>query len=241
MFNKIEDHKNILFKDRFWIIAGGGIFTFIAGYVNAGLLSFFHVPVSHMSGAVSHLGIDLATGRFVDVKIILGIIMGFFIGAICSGLIIGGKQLIPGRRYGLVLVIEGFLLSLSAFFLMQHYRLGLSIAAMACGLQNAMASSYYGLVLRTTHVTGIVTDLGVLIGHWIRHKHIEFWKFVLLFVSLIGFFCGGVVGSYLALHIGLSCIIFASIGCYLSGIGYYFWKSYFMEFNPDITLESGRR
>jgi|GEM_PF-5134493 len=41
----------------------------------------------------------------------------------------------------------------------------------ACGFQNALAT-HYGLVLRTTHVTGLLTDLGTNLGMRLRgHRY----------------------------------------------------------------------
>ncbi len=41
-------------------------------------------------------------------------------------------------------------------------------AACACGLQNGMATRFSGAVVRTTHMSGIVTDIGLLLGNWMR-------------------------------------------------------------------------
>ncbi|MEQ9570222.1 MAG: hypothetical protein RLN75_08550, partial [Longimicrobiales bacterium] len=51
---------------RRWIIGGGVGLAALAGYVNVIALGVFAVPVSHMSGAVSRLGIDVATGNAAD-------------------------------------------------------------------------------------------------------------------------------------------------------------------------------
>ncbi|MEN9839375.1 MAG: hypothetical protein RL177_854, partial [Bacteroidota bacterium] len=137
--------------ERNWVFMGAVLLSFIAGFVNAALLEFFAVPVSHMSGAVSRISIDIGTGNMTDLRLIVSIVGGFLIGAIVSGMIIGGQHLKPGRRYGVVLMIEGgVLLSATALLLLNH-PIGVTLTAFACGLQNAMASSYYGLVIRTTH------------------------------------------------------------------------------------------
>ncbi len=59
-----------------------------------------------------------------------------------------------------------------------------------------MASDYLGLILRTTHVTGIVTDLGVMIGRRLRGQHIDGWQTLTLSVILLGFAGGGFAGAY---------------------------------------------
>jgi uncharacterized membrane protein YoaK (UPF0700 family) len=60
--------------------------------------------------------------------------------------------------------------------------------AIACGMQNAMTTRYSGAVLRTTHLTGMVTDVGLLIGHMARSDRDfhDLWKLT-LFLPII--FC----------------------------------------------------
>jgi uncharacterized membrane protein YoaK (UPF0700 family) len=89
------------------------------------------------------------------------------------------------------MIVEGCLLGAATYLFMQQHRLALPTVAMACGLQNAMSSSYCGLMIRTTHVTGMMTDIGVMIGHWIRHRQIEGWKlrFLIMVVTAFGFGC----------------------------------------------------
>ena len=85
-----------------------------------------------------------------------------------AGMIVGAWKLIPGRRYGVAMIVEGCLLGSATRLFLHKHRLALPAVSMACGLQNAMSSSYCGLMIRTTHVTGIVTDIGVMLGHWLR-------------------------------------------------------------------------
>lgn len=43
------------------------------------------------------------------------------------------------------------------------------LAAAALGLQNGLTSSFHGMAIRTTHFTGTVTDLGLMLGRSHRH------------------------------------------------------------------------
>ena len=52
--------RRALQSERTWVALGSSLLAAIAGYVNVTLLDFFHVPVSHMSGAASRLSIDIA-------------------------------------------------------------------------------------------------------------------------------------------------------------------------------------
>ena len=210
--------------ERPWVFAGAITLAGLAGFINVVVLGFFHVPVSHMSGAVSNLSIEVAGGRFGTVPLVLLILVGFLLGAALSGLLIGARQLVPGRRYGVALCLEGGVLALATALLRAGQPIGVALAAAACGIQNAMASSYYGLVLRTTHVTGIVTDLGVMLGHWLRRQRVHRWQMLLLLSILTAFFAGGVVGALAFARIGISALGVAAAGCMLAGATYWAWR-----------------
>ena len=210
--------------ERPWVFAGAVSLAGLAGFINVVVLGFFHVPVSHMSGAVSRLSTDVARADRGDLREILAIVLGFLVGATFSGTLIGGRRLVPGRRYGAALAVEGVVLALATLLLDRGAAAGVAFAAVACGIQNAMASSYYGLVIRTTHVTGIVTDLGVMIGHWLRHRRFHAWKFLLLLSILVGFFAGGVAGALASARIGVRALGIASAGCLLGGLAYWAWR-----------------
>ncbi len=215
-----------LIGERPWVFAGATLLAGVAGFVNVALLAFFHVPVSHMTGALSRLSIDVESLDLTDMRLVLSILLGFLVGAMVSGIIIGGRELLPGRRYGVALMLEGLLLLAATYMLVHGHSLGVPLAAAACGIQNAMASSYYGLILRTTHVTGIVTDLGVMLGHWIRHRQIRTWKLMLLLCIFIGFFSGGVLAALALRWMGTLALAMPAIGCCLAGAAYFAWRHY---------------
>jgi uncharacterized membrane protein YoaK (UPF0700 family) len=185
----IEKHN--AFKQVRFLLLGALALAASAGFINSVALGFFHTPVSHMTGAVSHSGMDVAKANWPDAFSSFTIVLGFLMGAALNGIIIGAWKLIPGRRYGAAMIVEGCLLGAATYLFMHQHRLALPAVAMACGLQNAMSSSYCGLMIRTTHVTGMMTDIGVMIGHWIRHRQIEAWKlrFLIMVVSAFGIGC----------------------------------------------------
>ncbi|HEX6037768.1 YoaK family protein [Longimicrobium sp.] len=210
-------------RDRPWVFTGATSLAGVAGFVNVVVLGFFHVPVSHMSGAVSRAGIDIVHGDASDLRLVLWIVAGFLAGCVVCGAVIGGRKLQPGRRYGVTLWLEGALLAAASELLLRGHPSGVPVAAMALGIQNAMASSYYGLVIRTTHVTGIVTDIGVMLGHWVRHRRTSPWKMVLLTGILLAFFTGGVLGALALDRMGMRALLLAAAGCGTAGTLYYAW------------------
>ncbi len=188
-----------------------------AGYVNSVTLGFFDTPVSHMSGAVSRLGLNAAGGQVAGVFGSLSVILGFLLGAMLAGILVGAIKLSPSRRYGAVLMLEGALLLVATWLLLHKISGGPMLAATACGLQNAMSSSYCGLMIRTTHVSGVVTDLGVMLGHWLRHRRIVTWKLKFLVALLLSFGGGGFVGAFFDLRYGPICLLLPAVSCIIAG------------------------
>jgi len=181
------------------VAAWGFSLSMLAGFINAhAFLTAFKVPVSHMSGTVSRLGLDVGAGEFNEETLVtFSILVAFFAGAVLSGAIIGHRVLLPGRRYGAVLALEGVILLLAAWMFGCLPLWGTVAVALACGLQNAMASSYLGLVLRTTHITGVMTDLGTMLGHWARGHQPSWGKAGVLLSIFAGFMAGGVAAAAL--------------------------------------------
>jgi uncharacterized membrane protein YoaK (UPF0700 family) len=220
----LDKKPSVLFRERPWVFFYGSLLSGCAGYINVVMLGVYHVPVSHMTGATSRIAIDLASGNSVDMTGAMEIFFGFLCGAIISGILIGGTQVQPGRRYGIAMMIEGGILACSFLLLFFGSMKGIPLAALACGLQNGMACSYCGLVIRTTHVSGMVTDIGVLIGQMIRYRHLEFWKLALLGSLLSGFFLGGVLGGYSFATIRLLALLPPALGCFIGGAIYFDWR-----------------
>jgi uncharacterized membrane protein YoaK (UPF0700 family) len=209
--------KATIYRDWKHILPGAMALGGTAGYINSVLLGFIDTPVSHMSGAVSRLGLNVAEGHISAAFGSLFIILGFLLGSILVGIFVGATKLGPSRRYGIVMLAEGLLLLIAVLLLQLKSPLGPVIAATACGLQNAMSSSYCGLMIRTTHVSGVVTDLGVMIGHWLRHRRIVVWKLKFLIAMLASFGCGGFIGATFDIIFGPVCLIGAASGCLLAG------------------------
>jgi uncharacterized membrane protein YoaK (UPF0700 family) len=187
-----------------WITLGAVVLSLAAGYVNAiGFLGIHHHGLSHVTGQVTLVSIRLAEGDAADAYRGVTVGLWFFAGAVLSGVIIKRAELsLRGRRYGVAMMVEGALLALGTGLLVRGSDRGEYLAAMACGLQNAMATSYSGSVLRTTHMTGVVTDLGILVGHWLRREPLETKRLKLLAILFGGFLLGGVLGALASVRFG---------------------------------------
>lgn len=179
-----------------WAWIGGGVLAFIAGSINAvGFMGFRHQPITHLTGTTTELGVAMARGDQPAALHWLLAIAAFLMGAVLSGFIVRQEVLQLGRRYGVVLLIESLLLFVAVPLLHDGYDLGLYVAAMACGLQNAMVSTYSGAIFRTTHVTGIFTDLGIYLGQRLRGLAVDPLRIQLCLLIAGSFLAGAVVGA----------------------------------------------
>lgn len=188
MINKLER----------WAWIGGALLAANAGMVNAvGLQSVVNQAVTHVTGSTTLFTLAVAHHDFAEMSRLGMILLSFVAGAALSGFIVQNEALKLGRRYGVALLTECLLLMTAAFLLHSNNSIGCYFASAACGLQNAMAGTYSGAVLRTTHVSGLFTDLGAAFGHWLRGLSVD-GKRVRLYVTLIGsFMLGGILGTLL--------------------------------------------
>jgi uncharacterized membrane protein YoaK (UPF0700 family) len=194
------------------------VLIFIAGAINAG--GFFAVQqyTSHMSGIVSGMADNLALG---DLRIVLsgvGALLSFVLGAACSEVLINlGRQLHLRSQYACPLVLEAGLLIVFGLLgsnVGKHQWLfvpmTVSLLCFVMGLQNAMISKLSKAEIRTTHVTGMVTDIGIELGKLVylnvdptQPQVFADRKKLSMLVTLVGLFLvGGVVGAFGFKYIG---------------------------------------
>lgn len=210
-----------------WIPVGGLALACAAGCINAvGLLSLNHHAISHMSGNVTVVGIELGHADLRGAARMLMVVVSFFAGCLLSGLIIRESTLRLGRRYGVALALESTLLVGATWFLRHGQPLGEYLVAMACGLQNAMATGYSGAVIRTTHMTGIITDLGIAVGLWARRQPVDWRRMRLYLVLLLGFFVGSALGAIGFARFRYDTLLFPAALAGLSGVAYTAYRHY---------------
>ncbi len=179
-----------------WVEYGALILALVAGFVNAiGLLSFEHQSVSHLSGTATLLGESLLGSSVQKITHLLGVLLSFLAGSSIAGFLLHGSSLKLGRHYDTALFLESALLLIAMGFLYQGSFYGHFFASAACGLQNALATKYSSAVIRTTHLTGIFTDLGIMIGSFIRGEPLDKRKAKLFILIIIGFVVGGTMGA----------------------------------------------
>lgn len=196
--------------------------TFTAGAVNAGGFLAVQQYTSHMSGIVSMMADHMALGGVVVVLQGLAALLSFLAGAASSAFLINfGRRSHLASEYALPLLFEavlllGFgLLGANLETLRWFYVPGtVMLLCYIMGLQNAMITKVSRSEIRTTHVTGMVTDIGIELGklfYWNVAKsdaqsmppvRADRGKLIVLSLMVTLFFVGGVTGAYSFFNFG---------------------------------------
>lgn len=197
-----------------------GMLAFIAGAVNAGGYLAVRQYTSHMTGVVSAMADALALGDVVILLTGCGVLL-FFIGgaATCAILVNWARRQGLHSEYAMPLMLEAALLIVFGLLggnLERHAWLFVpTTVLLLCyimGLQNAVVTKLSQAEIRTTHVTGMVTDLGIEIGklfYWNRNRmgpqpmvraNRDKLRVHTLMIAL--FFTGGVIGAVGFSHVG---------------------------------------
>jgi uncharacterized membrane protein YoaK (UPF0700 family) len=185
-----------------WAWIGGGALAFVAGLINAaGYMGFRHQSISNLTGSTTLLGISVGTADDGEALHWALSLLAFMLGAMASGAIVQKSTLKLGRPYGVALLLESLLLFAAVPLLDREWSAGLWLAAMACGLQNGMVSAYSGAVFRTTHVSGMFTDLGIYLGHRLRGLEVDALRVRVCVLVIGSFMLGGFGGALLFEHL----------------------------------------
>ena len=199
--------------------------AFVAGAINAGGYLAVGEYTSHMTGVVSRMADDTALWRIPLVAEGLASLLAFLSGAATSAILINWARRRHSRHeYSLPLLVEAFLLLAFGVLGATHYVIGSSMmptVALLCfvmGWQNAMITKVSRAEIRTTHVTGLITDIGIELGkilYWNRGGDAPDCPKVLAnrdklgvhVMLVLSFFVGGVIGALGFQHAGYAATV----------------------------------
>lgn len=204
------------------------VLSFVAGIVNVvGFLSIKQLT-TNVTGHFALFIYDVSQLDFWKGIIYLLYILSFLLGAFSSSFLI--EKYKSNKRLNVFLVptlIESFILTivalLTSFQIIQSHNLIACLLLFAMGLQNSFVAKISNTVVRTTHLTGLFTDLGIELSqlffpetHPNRNKiksTIKLRSYIICF-----FFFGGLLGGFLYSDVGweINTLIFGAIVLVLS-------------------------
>ena len=191
----------------------GNLLAFNAGAINAGGFLVVGMYTSHMTGFASMVADNLVLGNIKLVLGACGALLSFTAGAAATAILVNwARQNHLQSEYALPLVIEAVLLLLFGLIGATFNRqtpfavpFTVLILAFVMGLQNALITKISSAAIRTTHMTGVITDLGIELGkvlYWNRTGEPQASKVranrvkLRLYAGLLfAFMLGGLVGA----------------------------------------------
>lgn len=205
----------------------GVALAFVAGATNAGAFLAVQQYTSHMTGVVSAVADSLVLGQFTLALAGLGALLCFVLGAATSAVMINfARRRRMHSEFALPLLLQAVLML--GFGLMGAWLAALPglfvpatvmLLCLMMGLQNAVITKLSSAEIRTTHVTGMVTDIGIELGkllYWNRRAlgpvaeagsappevRADRRRLKTLSLLVAAFFVGGVAGALGFQHLG---------------------------------------
>ncbi|MDM1292750.1 DUF1275 domain-containing protein [Sphingobacterium sp. N143] len=203
MLRKYSNHRTI--QDN---IKLGGITAFSAGMVNVASVIVFFSFTSNVTGYYAVFAQEMAKGNWYQGAVVLFWILLFLIGSMLSNLIIihGKGRLSSYLTHSIPLILEIISILFVGIYLDFFYEDSLKetevlVGALlfAMGLQNGLTASISNSVVKTTHLTGLTTDLAILISMFTKESNrtnrLLVDKFHLLLSIVIAYVLGGLLSG----------------------------------------------
>lgn len=197
------------------------LLAWVAGVLNSVGFVAVGFYTSHMTGLVALVADQLVLGGLTVVLMGLVAITSFVLGAMACALQFNwARRRLRHDRFALVLLVEAVLVlivgGLAESVTWAHREwLIVAVLGFVMGQQNALITKVSGATIRTTHVTGMVTDIGIELGKmtYLRRPgdpdpvRGDLPKLIMLSTIVGLFFVGGVLGAVGYVAIGFPVLL----------------------------------
>lgn len=204
-------------------IAFGAMTSFAAGMVNVSSLVIFFSFSSNITGHYAILASEIAKGNLVRIYTALGWIALYFAGSFLSGSLMRKR---PAAAYSFRPAITPILMEiiclLAAGFYGHYFysetlietEILVGLLLFAMGMQNGMTASLRHFGMKTTHLSGLTTDLALNIVHWLQvpeERNLSTAKIKLMSSIAFGYVAGGAVAGCIIHYFRFWVFIFIAI------------------------------
>ena len=196
------------------------LLSFVAGIVNVSGLFALQRLTTNVTGHFAFFADEMARKDFGQAAIFLLFIIAFLLGAFCSNLVIEivskvNERFINSIPVGIEISILIFIAFLNPAAIHANANTVACLLLFSMGLQNALVTSLSNAVVRTTHLTGLFTDLGIELSQLFFYKTGEqqekLTSSIKLRLTIIFFFLlGGVTGGYGYLLVGIKILLLSA-------------------------------
>lgn len=183
------------------------LLSFVAGIVNVGGFLAVQRLTTNVTGHFAFFVDEIFKLNFLEGFVYFLYIFFFFLGSFMSNLIV---EIISKKNdrfiYIIPTIIESIILLLLAvfgqFLISQNPNLLACSLLFAMGLQNSLVTTISNATVRTTHLTGLFTDLGIELSQLFFYKQQDqkdkLYSSIKLRLNIITFFfLGGLLGGIL--------------------------------------------
>lgn len=186
----------------------GVLTAFTAGMVNVASFVIFLSFSSNVTGYFAIFAAEIARGNFYQVMVVASWILLFFLGSFTANfIVIHFNRRHKYMAHATPIILEIICLMTVGIYGQFFYRETLSeteallsLMLFAMGLQNGLTASISNFSVKTTHLTGATTDLGILLSMFTRKKYRENKELVnkakLILSITLAYVCGAITSAY---------------------------------------------
>jgi uncharacterized membrane protein YoaK (UPF0700 family) len=200
----------------------GGSSAVVAGFVNVCSVMAFFAFASNVTGHAAIFAEEMVKGHLHQTSVVIMWLAAFMVGAFLANLSV---TLLDDRapRLGRLIPVVGEMIMLVGIGYYGHHHYGETLTEteylvgwllLAMGLQNGIVSTVSSGVVKSTHLTGVTTDLGVELSMLLKAKYrrddVLRFKFALHAIVFGSYLLGGVAGGVLYLRVGFEAFYIAS-------------------------------
>lgn len=220
----------------------GTLTAFTAGTINIASLLIFLSFTSNVTGHYAILAAEISKGNWSQVAVVgLWIFLFFFGGFVSNFMVITFNKKSKYFAHSMPLILEIACLLFVGIYGQFYYRktleeteLLVALMLFATGLQNGLTASISNFSVKTTHLTGTTTDLGVLFSMFTKKEFRNNGELVgrakLLMSIMISYVLGAVFSGLTYYYLEFRVFYVISL-CLLIVIGYDAYKIHVRHFN----------
>jgi uncharacterized membrane protein YoaK (UPF0700 family) len=192
----------------------GVLTAFCAGMVNVASLIIFFAFTSNATGHYAILAEEIVRGHWHQVGVVAIWIFLFFFGSFSSNfIVINLNSRNTYFAHALPLLIEMACLLAVGYYGVHHYQetlreteVMIALMLYAMGIQNGLTATISNFAVKTTHLTGTTTDLGVLYSMFTKaeyrsNEELRGKAFLLTSIA-ISYISGGIASAFVYQEIG---------------------------------------
>lgn len=209
----------------------GSLTAIAAGMVNVTSVIIFFSFTSNVTGHYAILAQEISKGNWYQAVVVFSWIALFFLGNFTSNLmLVMGNFRTRYLTHALPVLLEIICLLIVGIYLESFYQESLNeteflVALMlfAMGLQNGLVAGISNSAVKTTHLTGLTTDLGLLFSSFVKIENRQnphlINKAKLLLTIMFSYMAGGIVTGVMFIHLDskvlfVACLVLVVVVAY---------------------------